>query len=64
MGNDYAEILGKIVDIIGEVESKMTSNDTKEGFEAERYLLQKIYEDLIKLVVKSEKRYIECQIDV
>ncbi|SKC77817.1 hypothetical protein [Maledivibacter halophilus] len=61
MENDYVEIIGKVFDIIDEAESKIVSKDSEERFNEEGYLLQKIHEDLIRLVGKAEKRYVEYQ---
>ncbi|SKC73302.1 hypothetical protein [Maledivibacter halophilus] len=61
MENDYVEIIGKVFDIIDEAESKIVSKGSEERFNEEGYLLQKIHEDLIRLVGKAEKRYVEYQ---
>ena len=59
MKNDYVEIISKVMDIIDEAENKIISKNNEERFNEERFLLQKIYEDLVYLVNYADKRYIE-----
>lgn len=63
MKNNYIEIIGKVIDIIDEVESKIMNKNNDECFNEEEYLLQKIHKDLINLVENAEKRYIEYRSD-
>ncbi len=58
MKNDYIEILGKVMDIIDEAETKIISKNNEERFNEEGFLLQKIHEDLVYLVNHADKRYI------
>ncbi|WDV46259.1 hypothetical protein PV797_00855 [Clostridiaceae bacterium M8S5] len=58
MNNDYVEIIGKVMDIIDEAENKIISKNSQERFNEEGLLLQKIHEDLVYLVNRANKRYI------
>lgn len=59
MKNDYIEILGKVMDIIDEAETKIISKNNEERFNEEGFLLQKIHEDLVYLVNHADRRYIK-----
>lgn len=59
--NDYVEIIGKVMDIIDEAEHKIISKNSEERFNEEGLLLQKIHEELVYLVNRADRRYIEYQ---
>lgn len=59
--NDYVKIIGRVLDIIDEVESKIISKNNEERFNEEGFLLQKIHEDLVYLVNHADERFIEYQ---
>ena len=63
MKNDYIKIIGKVIDLIDEVESKIKDKNNDEYFNEEKYLLQKIHKDLINLVENADVRYIEYRCD-